>query len=43
MDKNWTYVAVGYVLTAGVLGGYATFVLRKLRRVARLERAETER
>jgi hypothetical protein len=37
MDRNWPYVATGYLLTAGVLGAYTTWLLRKLRRVERLD------
>ncbi len=36
MDRNWPYVATGYLLTAGVLGSYTTWLLRKLRRADRL-------
>jgi hypothetical protein len=38
MDSNWPYVAAGYLLTAGVLGTYTTWVLRKLRRAEQLDR-----
>ncbi len=31
----WPYVGTGYVLAVGVLGGYATWVVRKLRRAER--------
>ena len=31
----WPYVGTGYVLAVGVLGGYSTWVLRKLRRAER--------
>ncbi len=40
MDRNWPYVVVGYALTAGILGSYTTWLLRKLRRVARLDAHE---
>jgi hypothetical protein len=40
MDRNWPYVAAGYLLTAGVLGAYTTWLLCKLRRVERLDRIE---
>jgi len=43
MDRNWPYVAAGYLLTAGALGSYATWLLRKLRRADRLERADPPR
>jgi len=35
MDRNWPYVAAGYLLTGGVLGTYAAVVLRRLRRARR--------
>ncbi len=35
MDSNWPYVAVGYTLAAGSLGGYVTWLVRKLRRAER--------
>jgi hypothetical protein len=41
VDRNGTYVAAGYLLTAGVLGSYTTWLLRKLRRAARVEQATT--
>lgn len=36
MDQNWPYVVAGYALTAGVLGTYAIWMLRKLHRVEHL-------
>jgi len=31
----WPYVATGYVLAIGLIGGYAVWVIRKLRRAER--------
>jgi hypothetical protein len=31
----WPYVTTGYLLAAGLIGGYATWVIRKLRRAER--------
>jgi hypothetical protein len=31
----WPYVGTGYVLATGLLGGYAIWVVRKLRRAER--------
>ena len=31
----WPYVGTGYVLAVGLLGGYAVWVVRKLRRAER--------
>jgi hypothetical protein len=42
MDQNWPYVAAGYALTAGVLGSYTIWLLRKLKRAERLQSAEAE-
>ena len=36
MDQNWPYVVVGYALTAGVLGSYTIWLLRKLNRAERV-------
>ena len=38
----WPYVGTGYVLAVGLLGGYAVWVVRKLRRAERSLGADDE-
>jgi hypothetical protein len=40
MDENWGYVALGYTLTAGVLGWYGARLAIRLRRARRAEQRE---
>lgn len=42
MDQHWPYVVAGYVLTAGVLGSYTIWLLRKLTRAERLQPADAQ-
>jgi hypothetical protein len=43
MDHNWAYVGAGYLLCAGVLGGYVGLLRRRLARARRAGRPDGDR